>query len=83
VDATIVAAPKQRNTGAERAAIKAGEIPQCWTQRPAKLSQKDRDARWTVKFSKARPREMRRRRSVSPFRPSATRTMLRSIAGTA
>jgi IS5 family transposase len=57
VDATIVAAPKQRNTGAERAAIKAGEIPKGWAEKPAKLSQKDRDARWTVKFSKARPRE--------------------------
>ena len=27
VDATIVAAPKQRNTEAERTSIKAGEIP--------------------------------------------------------
>jgi hypothetical protein len=27
VDATIVAAPKQRNTEAERAAIKAGQVP--------------------------------------------------------
>ena len=26
-------------------------------KRPAKLRQKDRDARWTVKFSKAKPRE--------------------------
>ena len=57
VDATIVAAPKQRNTEAERAAIKAGQIPQGWAENPAKLRQKDRDARWTVKFSKARPRE--------------------------
>jgi IS5 family transposase len=57
VDATIVAAPKQRNTEAERAAIKAGEIPKGWTEKPAKLRQKDRDARWTVKFSKAKPRE--------------------------
>ena len=57
VDATIVAAPKQRNTEAERAAIKAGEIPQGWTEKLAKLRQKDRDARWTVKFSKAKPRE--------------------------
>ena len=56
-DATIVAAPKQRNTEAERAAIKAGEIPEGWAEKPAKLRQKDRDARWTVKFSKARPRE--------------------------
>ena len=57
VDATIVAAPKQRNTEAERAAIKAGQVPQGWAEKPAKLRQKDRDARWTVKFSKARPRE--------------------------
>jgi IS5 family transposase len=57
VDATIVAAPKQRNSEAERAAIKAGEIPEGWSRKPARLRQKDRDARWTVKFSKARPRE--------------------------
>jgi len=57
VDASIVAAPKLRNTEAERAAIKAGQIPEGWTEKPAKLRQKDRDARWTVTFSKARPRE--------------------------
>jgi transposase, IS5 family len=57
VDASIVAAPKQRNTEAERAAIKAGQIPKGWAEKPAKLRQKDRDARWTVKFSKAKPRE--------------------------
>jgi IS5 family transposase len=56
VDASIVAAPKQRNTEAEKAAIKAGRVPDGWTERPAKLRQKDRDARWTVKFSKAKPR---------------------------
>ena len=57
VDATIVAAPRQRNTAAEKAAIKAGRIPDGWAEKPAKLRQKDRDARWTVKFSKAKPRE--------------------------
>ncbi len=56
VDATLVAAPKQRNTEAEKAAIKAGRIPADWKKEPAKLRHKDRDARWTVKFSKARPR---------------------------
>ena len=56
VDATVVAAPKQRNTEAEKAAIKAGGIPEGWAEKPAKLRQKDRDARWTVKFSKAKPR---------------------------
>ena len=57
VDASIVAAPKQRNTEAEKADIKAGRVPTSWAERPAKLRQKDRDARWTVKFSKAKPRE--------------------------
>src|SRR4051794_21289049 len=53
--ASIVAAPKQRNTTAEKADLKAGRIPEAWKDQPAKLAQKDRDARWTVKFSKAKP----------------------------
>ena len=57
VDATIVAAPKQRNTRAEKQAIKEGRIPEEWQARPAKLHQKDRDARWTVKYTKAKPLE--------------------------
>lgn len=57
VDATIVAAPKQRNTDAEKADIKAGKVPDEWKNRPGKLRQKDRDARWTVKFSKAKADE--------------------------
>lgn len=56
LDATIVAAPKQRNNDGEKADIKAGRIPEDWQAKPAKLRQKDRDARWTVKFSKAKPR---------------------------
>jgi hypothetical protein len=65
VDATLVAAPKQRNTEAEKTDLKAGRIPEAWKKKPAKLRQKDRDARprrsadrsWTVKFTKAKPRE--------------------------
>lgn len=57
VDATIVAAPKQRNSDAEKADIKAGKVPEEWKGKPAKLRQKDRDARWTVKFSKAKANE--------------------------
>ncbi|WP_425476052.1 transposase [Mesorhizobium yinganensis] len=57
VDASIVAAPKQRNTDAEKADIKAGKVPDAWKDKPAKLRQKDRDARWTVKFSKAKAAE--------------------------
>jgi transposase, IS5 family len=54
VDASLVAAPKQRNTDGEKKAIKEGRIPEAWT---AKLRQKDRDARWTLVFGKARLRE--------------------------
>ena len=57
IDASIVAAPKQRNTDGEKREIKAGRIPQDWKDKPAKLAQKDRDARWTVKWSKAKPAE--------------------------
>jgi IS5 family transposase len=55
IDATIVSAPKQRNTDGEKADIRAGRVPEAWKDKPAKLAQKDRDARWTVKFSKAKP----------------------------
>lgn len=54
VDASLVAAPKQRNTDDEKKAIKDGRIPQDWEAKPAKLQHKDRDARWTVKFTKAK-----------------------------
>ena len=57
MDATIVAAPRQRNSDGEKEAIKEGRAPEGWDQKPAKLRQKDRDARWTVKFSKAKPRD--------------------------
>ncbi len=57
IDASIVACPKQRNTDAEKQAIKEGPIPEGWSEKPAKLAQKDRDARWTVKWSKAKPAE--------------------------
>jgi IS5 family transposase len=55
IDATIIAAPKQRNTRAEKQAIKDRRVPQDWQDQPAKLAPKDRDARWTVKTTKAKP----------------------------
>lgn len=57
LDASLVAAPRQRNTSAEKADIKAGRIPEHWKDKPAKLSHKDRDARWTLRFTKAKPRD--------------------------
>lgn len=56
VDATLVAAPKQRNTEPEKAAVKDGKTAnEIWPDEPAKAAQKDTDARWTLKFAKARP----------------------------
>jgi transposase, IS5 family len=57
IDASIVAAPKQRNTESEKRDIKEGRIPAEWAKKPAKLRQKDRDARWTVKYTRAKPNE--------------------------
>jgi len=54
VDASIIQAPRQRNTEEEKAALKEGRIPEDWAAKPAKLAQKDRDARWTLKRAKAR-----------------------------
>lgn len=46
VDATPVAAPKQRNTAAEKAAIKEGKSArEIWPDQPARAAQKDTDAR--------------------------------------
>ena len=53
VDATIVPVPKQRNTREENEAVKAGQTPEDWEQKPAKNRQKDKDARWTKKHGKS------------------------------
>jgi transposase, IS5 family len=53
VDATIVPVPKQRNSRDENEAVKAGQTPAEWAKKPAKLRQKDRDARWTKKHGKS------------------------------
>ena len=54
INASIVAAPKQRNSDGEKRDIKESRIPAQWNN-PAKLRQKDRDACWTVKYTKAKP----------------------------
>ena len=41
------------NSGDENEAVKAGRIPREWDSKPAKLRQKDRDARWTKKHGKS------------------------------
>src|SRR5262245_20655272 len=53
IDATIVPVPTQRNSRDENDTLKAGETPSAWEAKPAKLRQKDRDARWTKKHNKS------------------------------
>lgn len=48
VDASFVEVPRQRNTREENKDIKNGKTPDNWTN-PRKKSQKDINARWTVK----------------------------------
>jgi len=48
VDASLIAAPRQRNTVAEKAQVKAGlKARDIWKDEPNKAAQKDTDARWT------------------------------------
>ena len=47
LDASIVPVPRNHNTRDENAAIKNGDVPEDWADKPAKRSQKDVDARWT------------------------------------
>jgi transposase, IS5 family len=67
VDATVVSAPKQRNTEDAKRALRNGRLPEGWAQKPAKLRQKEfanetpmvgetlaHDACWTVKQGKAK-----------------------------
>ena len=51
VDASLVPAPKQRNTEDEKAAIKTGKAAkEIWPDEPNKAAQKDTNARWTLKI---------------------------------
>lgn len=49
IDATFVPVPIQRNGRENNAIIKADAVPIDWGKTPAKLAQKDTDARWTKK----------------------------------
>lgn len=50
IDASIVAAPKQRNSREENGQIKDGKIPEGWSHK--KRSHKDADANWVQKNGK-------------------------------
>lgn len=47
IDASIIPAPKQRNSRDENSRIKEGDVPEDWNA--AKLRQKDTDAKWVKK----------------------------------
>lgn len=49
IDATFVPVPIQRNGRENNAIIKSDAVPVEWGKTPAKLAQKDIDARWTKK----------------------------------
>lgn len=50
IDATVVAAPRQKLTDEEKALVKEGkDADEIWLDKPAKAAQKDIDARWTMK----------------------------------
>src|SRR5918994_5730066 len=52
VDATVVEARRPRLTQDEKTTIKAGAVPQAWSQ--AKRAQMDCDGRWTIKRGRQR-----------------------------
>ena len=52
-DATIVPAPRQRNSRDDNEAIKSGKTPAAWDKQPARNRQKDKDARWTRKHGRS------------------------------
>jgi len=53
IDATIVPAPRQRNSRDDNATVKSGKTPTQWDEKPAKNRQKDKDARWTKKHGRS------------------------------
>ena len=56
LDASLVRAPRQHLNDVEKGAIKDGKkAHEIWPDQPAKAAQKDVDARYTLKFSKAKP----------------------------
>lgn len=54
IDASIVQAPRQRLRRQEKEDIAQGKIPEEWEGNPHKVAQKDRDARWMMKHTKAK-----------------------------
>ncbi|WP_255087776.1 MULTISPECIES: IS5 family transposase [unclassified Synechococcus] len=49
IDATLVPVPRQRDSREENKTIKAGQLPEGWSDKPEQLRQKDLDALWVKK----------------------------------
>jgi len=55
LDASLIPAPRQHFDDGEKQAIKEGKTAEdIWPEAPAKAAQKDVDARWTLKVTKAK-----------------------------
>jgi IS5 family transposase len=82
IDATLIAAPRQKLTLEENATIREGGTPEGWSR--AKRAQKDQDARWTLKRGRAKPNPTARsaRPSKLPCRSLAPRAISASTSGT-
>jgi IS5 family transposase len=57
IDATVIQARRPRLSKDEKAAVKAGSVPEGWSK--AKRAQMDTDGRWTLKRGRRRPPERR------------------------
>lgn len=55
IDATVVAAPRQKLTDEEKTVVRSGGTPVGWS--PARRRQKDLDARWTIKRGRGKRSE--------------------------
>ena len=52
LDASIAPVPRNHNHPEENAAIKAGEVPDGWKDKPARMARKDVDACWSEEGKK-------------------------------
>jgi hypothetical protein len=62
IDATLIAAPRQKLTIEEKATIREGGTPAHWSK--AKRARKDRDARWTLKRGRTKPKQGTQRQAL-------------------
>ncbi len=53
LDASIVPVLRNHNTHDKNAALKKGEVPESWENKPARRCQKDLDACWTKNHGKS------------------------------